>query len=785
MKRHALMMMAMALLLASRPGPSAAADAPQGGSPAGSRVGTFSMSPIVGGVSFDGEQHLETAPLFGVRAGYNFTKNLEAEALFDYAKTRSTLTEKNTDFMRYGADLLWNFRPDEKFVPNLAAGYAGTQVKSQTKGAFGLGGGFKYFVTEDMAWRGDVRGVFIDNKFDRYAIEYTTGIYIPFGVTPPVAKLPAPPPPPEPVARPLPAVQPTLNLTVPPPAPAPVPVAAPEVSLAAAPAAIKKGEKSVLTWQSKRADNCDMRPDVGEVAPSGSVVVSPAADTIYALTCRGKGGTASANAAVMVAQPVTQAEKRFCNQPAVLMINFDTDKWNVKPQYHAELKTVGDFLNEFPEAYGEISGHTDGTASAPYNQRLSERRAQSVRDYIVKNFNIDPKRLTAKGYGKTKPVATNKTAVGRAKNRRIEANLVCQKNGAATAPAAQTVAPAKGAPKGAAAKKGVPGKKPVALVPAQGNVAVQGDVPPAQRQGEPEARIFPQGAGPGASASGSALLPAAQRKGEEVSRYFPAAAAPELKEGAVPPPLPEARRVQEPPVAYRDQAVPPPPVTVAAPGALPAGELSPQAAPLAEGAQPAPLLTSSAPPPPLPGAQRIKQAALPIPDTPVTSAPTALPSTAAAPAVPPLAAVPDAVPVASALRKQEPEAPAPDEAPFVLKAATPTPVPDGRIALTGITIDKDGLSLFTSGKVNEFSLITMVEPFSLVIDLYGAVNGIGLPKAPVEKFDLTNVRFREFPDHLQITLDAGREEIIPYRSYRTDTGLRINIKPRSSHHIGP
>ncbi|QWV96335.1 OmpA family protein [Geomonas nitrogeniifigens] len=783
MKRHALMMMAMALLLASRPGPSAAADAPQGGSPASNRVGTFSISPVVGGVSFDGEQHLETAPVFGLRAGYNFTRNLEAEALFDYSKTRSTLTDNNTDFLRYGADLLWNFRPDEKFVPNVAAGYAGTQLKSQTKGAFDLGAGFKYFVTEDMAWRGDVRGIFLDNKIDRYAIEYTTGIYIPFGVTPPVAKLPAPPPPPEPVARPLPAAQPTLNLTVPPPV-VPVPVAAPEVSLAAAPASIKKGEKSVLTWQSKRADNCEMRPDVGDVAANGSTIVTPAADTIYTVTCKGKGGTASANAAVMVVQP-TQAEKRFCNQPAVLMINFDTDKWNVKPQYHAELKTVGDFLNEFPEAHGEISGHTDGTASVPYNQRLSERRAQSVRDYIVKNFNIDPKRLTAKGYGKSRPVATNKTAVGRAKNRRIEANLVCEKNGVQQAPAAQSGPTPKAAGKAAAVKKGSAlGKKPVALVPAQGNVA-NGDVPPAQRQGEPEARFFPQAADPGVTASGSALLPAAQRKGEETARYFPNAAAPELKEGAVPPPLPAAKRIQEPPAAYPDQPPEPGQVTARVAPALPAAQLPPQAVPLVEGAQPAPELKAAKEPPELPPAQLSKQAALPTPDTPATSAPTALPSIAAAPAALPLAAVSEAASVASALRKQEPEPVAPDEAPFELKATTPTPVPDGRIALTGITIDKDGLSLYTSGKVNEFNLITMVEPFSLVIDLYGAVNGIGLPKAPVEKFDLTTVRFREFPDHLQITLDAGREEIIPYRSFKTDTGLRINIKPRSSHHIGP
>jgi outer membrane protein OmpA-like peptidoglycan-associated protein len=120
------------------------------------------------------------------------------------------------------------------------------------------------------------------------------------------------------------------------------------------------------------------------------------------------------------------AAKRFCSQPAILAINFDTDKSDIKPVYYDELKTVGDFLSYFPNAKGEISGHTDSTASNEYNQKLSERRALSVEKYISKTFNVDPGRITTKGYGETKPIASNKTKAGRAQNRRIVANFTCE-----------------------------------------------------------------------------------------------------------------------------------------------------------------------------------------------------------------------------------------------------------------------------------------------------------------------------------------------------------------------
>ncbi|MBN1663646.1 MAG: OmpA family protein, partial [Deltaproteobacteria bacterium] len=106
---------------------------------------------------------------------------------------------------------------------------------------------------------------------------------------------------------------------------------------------------------------------------------------------------------------------------ATINIKFDFDKAVVKPMYHDELKQFADVLKKNPEINLKIEGHTDDVGSDEYNQKLSERRAQVVRTYLVDVFRIDAERLTAKGYGESRPVYDNRVEIGRAKNRRVEA----------------------------------------------------------------------------------------------------------------------------------------------------------------------------------------------------------------------------------------------------------------------------------------------------------------------------------------------------------------------------
>lgn len=76
-------------------------------------------------------------------------------------------------------------------------------------------------------------------------------------------------------------------------------------------------------------------------------------------------------------------------------------------------------MNENKDKRVALSGHTDSIGTEKYNQGLSERRAASVKNYLVKK-GVDGGRITSQGFGETKPIADNKTKEGRAKNRRVE-----------------------------------------------------------------------------------------------------------------------------------------------------------------------------------------------------------------------------------------------------------------------------------------------------------------------------------------------------------------------------
>jgi OOP family OmpA-OmpF porin len=102
-------------------------------------------------------------------------------------------------------------------------------------------------------------------------------------------------------------------------------------------------------------------------------------------------------------------------------VNFSTDSAKLAPESQAILDSAADTLKNWDDVKVmiEVAGHTDSTGSAAYNQTLSERRARTVREYLISK-GIAAERLIAKGYGESQPVADNKTREGRYKNRRVE-----------------------------------------------------------------------------------------------------------------------------------------------------------------------------------------------------------------------------------------------------------------------------------------------------------------------------------------------------------------------------
>ena len=102
---------------------------------------------------------------------------------------------------------------------------------------------------------------------------------------------------------------------------------------------------------------------------------------------------------------------------------FDADTFNIKPESHENLDLIAYFLIDNPEFTVEIGGHTNDLPSEEYCKKLSRERARSVTQFLIAR-GVDPARLSYRGYGKSKPIATNKTAIGRRMNQRVEIKIL-------------------------------------------------------------------------------------------------------------------------------------------------------------------------------------------------------------------------------------------------------------------------------------------------------------------------------------------------------------------------
>jgi outer membrane protein OmpA-like peptidoglycan-associated protein len=113
------------------------------------------------------------------------------------------------------------------------------------------------------------------------------------------------------------------------------------------------------------------------------------------------------------------------NEIAVNLTNdilFDYNSYALRPESKDTLRNLSDNFARYPEEIISVEGHTDSIGGDDYNQHLSEQRAYSVKDYLV-DHNVNATRVTAIGYGKTRPKASNDTPEGRQINRRVEIHI--------------------------------------------------------------------------------------------------------------------------------------------------------------------------------------------------------------------------------------------------------------------------------------------------------------------------------------------------------------------------
>ena len=120
---------------------------------------------------------------------------------------------------------------------------------------------------------------------------------------------------------------------------------------------------------------------------------------------------------------ITEKETQLLETGVIRLqdINFESGRATLLPEALPVLDDVGQLLTSYPALQIEIGGHTDNVGSAAYNQKLSEARATSVLTYITEKYpTLDATKFTTRGYGLSKPIASNGTALGKAKNRRVE-----------------------------------------------------------------------------------------------------------------------------------------------------------------------------------------------------------------------------------------------------------------------------------------------------------------------------------------------------------------------------
>ncbi len=106
-----------------------------------------------------------------------------------------------------------------------------------------------------------------------------------------------------------------------------------------------------------------------------------------------------------------------------LNVQFASGKTDINTKFTADLEKFAEFMNKYPETKAAIEGHTDNTGGEKLNIRISQKRADAVKKYLVDQLKVDQSRLTAKGFGPSQPAADNTTPDGREKNRRVVANV--------------------------------------------------------------------------------------------------------------------------------------------------------------------------------------------------------------------------------------------------------------------------------------------------------------------------------------------------------------------------
>ena len=380
------------------------------------KAGSVEVTPFGGYNFFEKRQNLEDSPLIGGRLGYNFTNHFGIEGTWEFMK--SYVDNKSTRFSREGqftspindvsitqfsGGLVYHFIPEARFNPYITAGYGvvhySPKINNKNMSVVNFGAGAKYWLTDHIAIRGDVRdNLILDETI--HSVETTLGVVFAFGGKSAASS---------PIDSDGDGVLDTLDKC--PGTPAGVKVdtdgcpldsdkdgvadyldKCPDTPVGVA---VDKDGCPPDSDKDGVADYLDKCPDT----PAGVAVdkdgCPPVLEKVVILASEPK-----------VEEKVVTVVSEKKAEVIILAfedVHFDFNQSTLKPEAKVILKNNIRLLKENPNAKIRVAGYTSASGTDEYNQGLSERRAKAVQEYLVSEGVITRSRLSTIGYGETNP----------------------------------------------------------------------------------------------------------------------------------------------------------------------------------------------------------------------------------------------------------------------------------------------------------------------------------------------------------------------------------------------
>ncbi|HEV8130471.1 MAG TPA: peptidoglycan-associated lipoprotein Pal [Acidobacteriota bacterium] len=210
------------------------------------------------------------------------------------------------------------------------------------------------------------------------------------------------------------------------------PTREPTVQISAEPSTLRSGESFTLSWGSTDAEHFTIDNGVGSVPASGSLKLAVLQSTTYTATASNRLGSASASTRVTVTEgeptAVTPPSDEIRNIEDIMRrglikdVFFDYDQYDLRHDAQEILKQDAEYLRRFPNVSFILEGHCDDRGTAEYNLALGDRRAQSVKSYLV-SLGISASRLETISYGEERPFALGHDESSWAQNRRAHFTL--------------------------------------------------------------------------------------------------------------------------------------------------------------------------------------------------------------------------------------------------------------------------------------------------------------------------------------------------------------------------